>query len=127
MRPDQQAVVKALVVVAWADGAMHDQEQALLEALIAAFELDERDAAWVRHYAHTPRTLAELPEEELGHDQRRLLLQHAITLIHADGEQADSELATVRALAQRLLVPPGEAEEIIAAAARRARRLPALR
>ncbi len=127
MRPEVQTMLEALVVVAWADGAMHDQEQAVLTALIAAFELDPLDEQWVRQYAKTPRTLADLPEAGLGQVERRDLIQHAITLTHADGEQADAELHTIRQLAARLGVPTQETEEIIAAAARRAKRLPALR
>ena len=51
----------------------------------------------------------------------------ALLLTHADGEQTATELSVIGQLAARLEIPAGEAEEIVAAAARRAQRAKALR
>ena len=127
MRPELEAMVKSLVVVAWADGLMHREEAAILDALILAFELDDSDAQRLREFAKTPRTLDHLPQDQLLEQDRRVLLQHALLLTHADGEQCASELATIHELARRLGIPDAELAGIVAAADRRAKRLTSLR
>jgi tellurite resistance protein len=127
MRPDIEAMVKSLVAIAWADGRMHHEEQVVLDALVIAFALDEHDAAALREYAKTPRTLEDLPLGALYETDRRALLQHALLLTHADGEQTAPELALIHDLAQRLQLAPDETADIIAAAARRDKRVRSLR
>lgn len=127
MRPELETMVKSLVVVAWADGLMHREESAILDALITGFELDQADAELLRDFARTPRTLDHLPHDQLDDAARRTLLQHALLLTHADGEQSPPELATIHALARRLDVSESELAEIVQAADRRAKRLSALR
>ena len=127
MRPDIEVMVKSLVAVAWADGLMHREESAVLEALATAFALDAGDAAELRDYARTPRTLADVQLPLLLDVDRRSLLQHALLLTHADGQQTDSELIVIHELARRLEIPSDETQEIIAAADRRAKRARSLR
>lgn len=126
-RADVEAMVKSLVAVAWADGTMQREEQAVLDALIVAFQLDDESASELRSYAGTPRTLDDLPLPLLFDPERRALLQHALLLTHADGRQTPEELAVIHELARRLEIPDDEKLEIIAAAARRAKRAQALR
>lgn len=123
MEAHMDAIVKSLVAMAWADGHIKDEEERVLEALIAAFELDEPDAEAVRAYASAPRTLDDVPLTELSADDRRLLLQHAVIISYVDGEQSEQERAVLDALVGRLHIPASEADPIIAAADRRAKRL----
>lgn len=123
MEAHVEAIVKSLVAVAWADGQMSGKEQQVLEALIAAFELGSEDASTVRAYATEARTLADVPLSELSSDDRRLLLQQAVIVTYADGEQCDEERALLADLAKTLHIPEGEAEEILSAGKRRAERL----
>lgn len=127
IRAELEATVKALVVVAWADGVMHREEAAILDALIVAFELDEHEAERLREFAKSPRTLDDLPKAQLGEGDRRALLRHALLITHADGHQSAAEQATVRELARRLEVPDRELDAIVAEAQRRASRLSGLR
>lgn len=39
MEDHQEAMVKSLVAVAWADGRMDDEEAEVIEALLSAFEI----------------------------------------------------------------------------------------
>ena len=123
MEAHTEAIVKSLVAMAWADGRMDESEKAVLEALIAAFQLSTEDAEAVRTFATVPRTLDDVPLTELSGDDRRLLLQHAVIFSYVDGEQSADEVELLAALVKRLRVPEAEANIIIDAAGRRARRL----
>jgi uncharacterized tellurite resistance protein B-like protein len=116
-------MLRSLVAIAWADGHFADEEAEIIEALISTFELGEEDAGKVREYAKTPRTLDDVPVAELSSDDRKLLLQHAVILSYIDGGQSEVELDVIDDLVDRLSIPEKEADEIIASANQRAKRL----
>src|SRR5688500_14677743 len=91
MEEYQEAMVKSLVAVAWADGRVEDEESEVIEALVSAFELSGEDANQIREYAKTPRTIDDVPLSELSAHDRRMLLQHAVILTYIDGQQSDEE------------------------------------
>ncbi|WP_437303603.1 TerB family tellurite resistance protein [Sorangium sp. So ce388] len=117
------AIVKSLVSVAWADGEFHDAEREMVEGLIAAFEASEEQASEIRAYAAERRTLDDVPLDELGGEDRRALLQHAVLLTFVDGEQHDAEKQYIAALCKKLEIRELESEQIIKSAEARARRL----
>jgi len=119
----QDAMLKSLVAVAWADGHFADEEAEVIEALVSTFELGEADAARVREYAKTKRTLDDVPVTELSGEDRRLLLQHAVILSYIDGGQSGAELDVIDELVDKLGIPEKEADELVAAANTRAKRL----
>ncbi|XXY52429.1 TerB family tellurite resistance protein [Sorangium sp. So ce269] len=123
MQEQSMAIVKSLVSVAWADGEFHDAEREMVEGLIAAFEANEEQATEIRAYAAERRTLDDVPLDELGGEDRRALLQHAVLLTFVDGEQHDAEKQYVAALCKKLEIPEIESEQIIKSAEARARRL----
>jgi len=122
-----EAVVKSLVAVAWADGQMDSEEHEVLEALLAAFDVSDEDAAGIREYAKTPRTLDELPLGELSSHDRRMLLQHAVIITFVDGVQSDAEKALLSDLVKHLKMDEAEAAPLIATAEARAKRLMSVR
>ncbi|WP_437752872.1 TerB family tellurite resistance protein [Sorangium sp. So ce1389] len=123
MQEQSMAIVKSLVSVAWADGEFHDAEREMVEGLIAAFEATEEEAKQIRTYAAERRTLDDVPLGELGGEDRRALLQHAVLLTFVDGEQHDAEKQYIAALCKKLEIPELESEQIIKSAEARARRL----
>ncbi|WP_437934932.1 TerB family tellurite resistance protein [Sorangium sp. So ce341] len=123
MQEQSMAIVKSLVSVAWADGEFHDAEREMVEGLIAAFEANEDQAKEIRAYAAQRRTLDDVPLGELGDDDRRALLQHAVLLTFVDGAQHDAEKQYIAALCKKLEIPELESEQIIKAAEARAQRL----
>ncbi|WP_437827639.1 DUF533 domain-containing protein [Sorangium sp. So ce1153] len=123
MQEQSMAIVKSLVSVAWADGEFHDAEREMVEGLIAAFEASEEQASEIRAYAAERRTLDDVPLDELGGEDRRALLQHAVLLTFVDGEQHDAEKQYIDALCKKLELPEIESEQIIKSAEARARRL----
>lgn len=123
MQDSQEAMVKSLVAVAWADGKMDDEETEVIEALISAFELEGDDAATIRDFAKTPRTLADVPLTDLSAADRRLLLQHAVILTYVDGEQSEQEKQILQAMVHGMRIPSEEANELITRADARAQRL----
>lgn len=123
MKDYQDAMLKSLVAVAWADGHFAEEEGEVIEALVSTFELGEADAAKVREYAKTKRTLDDVPVAELSGEDRRLLLQHAVILSYIDGAQGGAELDVIDALVDKLGIPEKEADELVAAANTRAKRL----
>jgi tellurite resistance protein len=123
MQEHQEAMLKSLVAVAWADGRMEGEEHEVIEALLSAFEVQGEDAEHIREFAKTPRTLADVPLTELGADDRRVLLQHAIILTFIDGHQSDEEKKLIDDLVVQLRLPADEAKELLEAAEGRAKRL----
>lgn len=126
MQVNEEAVVKSLVAVAWADGKVHEHEHEVIEALVAAFELEGEDAEAVRAYARIPRKIDDVSLTYLDPTDRRLLLQHAVILTFVDGEQTDDERRVLEGLVARLEIPWQEAQDIMRAAESRARRLQTL-
>lgn len=123
MQEHQEAMLKSLVAVAWADGRLEGEEHEVIEALLSAFEVEGDDAEKIRAFAKEPRTLADVPLTDLGAEDRRTLLQHALILTYIDGVQSDAEKKILDELVTKLRVPAEEAKELLAAAEVRAKRL----
>ena len=123
MEDYQEAMVKSLVAVAWADGQIHDSETEVIEALISAFDLAGADADAIREYAKQERSIADVPLTELSAQDRRMLLQHAVILTFVDGEQSDKEREVLASLVAQLHIPEDEATGLLAGAEARAKRL----
>jgi tellurite resistance protein len=123
MEDYQEAMVKSLVAVAWADGRVEAEETEVIEALLSAFEISQEDSDRIREYAKSPRSLDDIPITDLSAADRRVLLQHAVILTYIDGKQSEEETKLLGDLVQKLRVPADEAKEILAAADERAKRL----
>jgi tellurite resistance protein len=123
MEDYQEAMLKSLVAVAWADGRVEAEEQEVIEALISAFEVSGADADKIREYAKSPRAIADVPVSDLSAADRRALLQHAVILTYIDGVQSDEEKAVLQELVKQVRVPAEEAATILSAAEDRAKRL----
>jgi tellurite resistance protein len=123
MHDQDKAMLKSLVAVAWADGRFADEEREMLDALLNGFDATDAEAKDLRAFAETPRTLGDIPLNELSQDDRRLLLNHAVVLTYIDGEQSDSEKEMINTLVKQLGIWADEADEIINSASKRAQRL----
>ena len=123
MEDYQEAMVKSLVAVAWADGRMEAEENEVIEALISAFEIAGEDADTIREYAKTPRSIEDVPLTDLSGHDRRMLLQHAVILTYIDGKQSDDEVEVLNTLVEKLNLPEEEAKELLTSAEDRAKRL----
>jgi tellurite resistance protein len=127
MHEQDIAIVKALVPVAWADGVFADQERETLEALLDAYDATDDEKAQLREYAKERKTIDDINLQDLSADDRRVLLQHAVLLSFADGDQSSDELEFLDKLATKLKIPADEAKPMMAAAAERAKKfLPVL-
>jgi uncharacterized membrane protein YebE (DUF533 family) len=122
MHDEDIAIIKGLVPVAWADGVFADQEREVIDALLAAFDADDEEAAAIRAYAELPRTVDDVPITDLSFDDRRVLLQHAVFLSFADGDQSKPEVDLIEAMAKRMRIPDDEAKVLMETAAERAKR-----
>ncbi len=123
MHEEDMAILKSLVVVAWVDGRVADEEKEHIEALINAFGASEAEAEAVREFAKTPRTLADIPITELSADDRQTLLNHAVVLTYIDGVQSDEEKQIITDLRAALRIPDTLASHIVSAAEARVKRL----
>lgn len=123
MQEHQEAMVKSLVAVAWADGRMDGEETEVIEALVSAFEIGTEDADAIRTFAKEPKTLDDVPLTELSASDRRLLLQHAVILTYIDGEQSATEKQIIAELVEKLRIPETEAKVLLDASEQRAKRL----
>jgi uncharacterized tellurite resistance protein B-like protein len=116
------AIVKALIPVVWADGVFAKQENEMLDALLDAYRASDREKEMLHEYAEKRRTLDDIDLQELSADDRRILLQHAVLLTFADGDQSSEELAFLQALSKRLRIPDDEARILMDAGAERAKK-----
>jgi len=123
MQDYQKTMVKSLVAVAWADGKMRSEETEVIEAVLSAFEASEAEAAEIRDYARTPKTLDDVPITDLSESDRDALLQHAVIITFIDGSQEDSEKTFLVDLANRLGMPADRRDALLSQATARARRL----
>lgn len=122
MHDQEFAIVKSLVSVAWADGAFEKAESEMLEGLLDAYGASDSERATLREYAKEQRGLDDIPIQDLSADDRRILLQHAVLLSFADGNQAPSEAQFLRDLSARLHLPADEAAALLKDAEARAQR-----
>ncbi len=123
MEDYQEAMVKSLVAVAWADGRVDEAENEVIEALISAFGLSDEDADSIREYAKTKRSMDEIPLSELSKTDRRTLLQHAVILAYVDGEKSEKEQEVLMNLVAQLRISDEEATALIDNAEARAKDL----
>lgn len=122
MHEQEFAIVRGLVPVAWADGSFAEKEKEMLEALLDAYGASEVQKQELRIYAEQKRTLDDINLQDLSAGDRRVLLQCAVLLSFADGEQHVSESKLLVELAERLRIPAEEAKHVIAAAETRAKK-----
>ncbi len=122
MHDQDLAIVKALVSVAWADGVFAERERAMLDALLDAYGAGAEERKAVYGYAEQRRTLDDIDPQELSADDRRVLLQHAVLLTFADGDQSPEETELLTALSAKLRIPEPEARALFEAGAERAKK-----
>jgi len=122
MQDEEFAVVRGLVPVAWADGTFADKEREMLEALLEAYGATDAQKTQLRDYAKEKRTLDDIDLQELSAGDRRVLLQTAVLLTYADGNQDAAESAFLGELAKKLRIPDDEAKAVIASADERAKK-----
>lgn len=122
MHDGELAIVRGLVPVAWADGNFAEKEKEMLEALLEAYEATDEEKKALRDYAKEKRTLDDIDLQELSAGDRRVLLQHAVLLTFADGEQHPSESKLLGELAQKLRIPSDEAKQVMSEAEARAKK-----
>lgn len=122
MHDENLAILRGLVPVAWADGTFADPEKEVIEGLLQAFEATPEEAEQIREWAKTPRTVDDIPVTDLSFDDRRVLIQHAVLLSHADGDPSKPETDLIDAMVKRLRIPDDEAKALLEAASERAKR-----
>ena len=122
MNEDEFAIVRGLVPVAWADGSFAEKEKEMLEGLLDAYNATEEQKKQLREYAKEKRTLEDINLQDLSSDDRRVLLQCAVLLTFADGEQHVLESKLLGELALKLRIPTEEAQGVIAQAEARAKK-----
>jgi prepilin-type processing-associated H-X9-DG protein len=123
MHEQDLAIVKGLVSVAWADGHVTNEESEVITALLEAFHATPSEKREVEVYARERRSIDDVPVTDLSYDDRRVLLQHAVLISHADGNYGDEEKRLIDSLCEKLRIPDVEAKGIIDVAARRAKQM----
>ena len=116
-------LLRSLIVMAWADGKVAEEETTVIDALIESFGATEEEAAELREFAREPKTLDDARLEELDEGSRRRLLQLSVLVSFVDGKQDETERALLEELARRLEIPPDERDALLESAAMRAQGL----
>jgi len=122
MHEETFAIIQALVPVAWADGDFADKEKEMLDAILDAYEATPEEKKRLQEYAKEKRTLDDINLQDLSAGDRRVLLQHAVLLTFADGEQHPAESKLLGELATKLKIPDDEAKAVITEAEARAKK-----
>ena len=122
MQEETFALIQALVPIAWADGDFAAKEKEMLDALLEAYEATPDEKKKLQDYAKEKRTLDDINLQDLSAASRRVLLQHAVLLSFADGEQHASESKLIHELAAKLRIPEDEAKAVITEAEARAKK-----
>ncbi len=122
MHEETFAIIQALVPIAWADGAFAEKEKEMLDALLDAYDATPDEKKRLAEYAKEKRTLEDINLQDLSAGDRRILLQHAVLLSFADGEQHPSETKILGDLVTKLRIPEDEAKTVMAEAEARARK-----
>ena len=122
MQEETFALIQALVPIAWADGDFAAKEKEMLDALLEAYEATPDEKKKLQDYAKEKRTLDDINLQDLSAASRRVLLQHAVLLSFADGEQHATESKLIAELAVKLRIPEDEAKAVITEAEARAKK-----
>lgn len=122
MNEDTTAIIRALVPVAWADGEFADKEREMLDALLDAYGATDDEKKALREYAKEKRTLDDINLQDFSAGDRRVLLQLAVLLTFADGEQHVAESKLLGELSTKLKIPADEAKSVMAEAEARAKK-----
>ena len=122
MHEETYAIIQALVPVAWADGDFAEKEKEMLNALLDAYEATAEEKKRLQDYAKEKRTLDDINLQDLSAGDRRVLLQHAVLLTFADGEQHPAESKLLGELATKLKIPDDEAKAVMTEAEGRAKK-----
>ena len=122
MHEQDLAIVRALVPVAWADGVFEQREREMIDALLDAYSASDTEKKQVLAYASQKRSIDDINLQDLSADDRRVLLQHAVLLTFADGDQSTEEVDFLKKLASTLRIPDDEAQKLMDAGAERAKK-----
>jgi uncharacterized tellurite resistance protein B-like protein len=124
MKPVEKIIVKSLVAVAWADGALAEPESGMIDSLLWAFGASDDEEKEVREFAKKKRTIkADVVAKALDPTSRELLLAHAALLTHADGKQTPAEAKLLKTLAEHLEFSADDTQRIVEGARERAKKL----
>lgn len=113
MTPNEMQILKGLVVVAWADGAVEAPEVKVIDEILDVFGASEDEAREIHEFARTRRLLQDLPLDKLTREDREVLLGNAAVLSHADGAQTRGERKLLTDLIARLQIPADRAKSIL--------------
>ncbi len=124
MTPIEKTIVKSLVAVAWADGALAEPESGMIDSLLWAFGATDGQEAEIREFAKKKRTIkVDIVAKVLDKDAREILFAHAALLTHADGKQTPAEAKLLKSLAEHLDFSDDDAKRITEHAKERAQRM----
>lgn len=123
MHPQDLAIVKGLVSVAWADGRVTREETDVIDALLDAYHASPSERLEIQSFASEPRTVSDVPIHDLSYDDRRVLLQHAGLISFIDGVLHEREQKVLSDLQSQLRIPAGEAKMLLEESEKRANEL----
>ena len=124
MTPVEKTILKSLVAVAWADGALAEPESGMIDSLLWAFGASEAEETEIREFAKKKRTVkGDVIAKALDPQSREILLAHAALLTHADGKQTPAEAKLLKNLAEHLEFSDDDMKRIVEHARERATKL----
>ena len=112
MNITEQALLKGLVHVIWADGEVTDDERDLLGSVLVQLGSTPAQVKEVAQMMIDPPDLGDLKSAVPDHGSRLELLRILLAMAHADGKVAGAEMRLLEKMAQQLDVTLAELEAI---------------
>jgi len=110
--PQVMFMLRLLAAVCWSDGKLADAEQAALERLINAADLDGSERAEARSWFVTPVEIDEADIDALSENQRLATYQAAVRVALSDQDIAEAEQVVLDRVRHALQISAEQALEI---------------
>ena len=110
----EQALLKGLVHVIWADGEVTEDERELLGNVLVQLGSSEAQVREVAEMMVAPPDLGDLKAAVPDHGSRLELMKVLLVMAHADGNIDVTELHFLEKMARELGISPEEMESMIA-------------
>ena len=110
----EQALLKGLVHVIWADGEVTEDERELLGNVLVQLGSSQAQVREVAEMMVAPPDLGDLKAAVPDHGSRLELMKVLLVMAHADGNIDVTELHFLEKMARELDISPEEMESMIA-------------
>ncbi len=112
MEPREQALLKGLVQLIWADGEVSEQERLMLGGILSELGVTTAEIQQVGRMMVSPPSLDDLREQIPDMESRQEIMKLLVAMSLADGQVDTTELRFMDRLAEHLEISPEVMERL---------------